>query len=78
MWAKGFRRTVMVPRVKVSYAINARDMLRTPTFFPADRPFNNPEVETISFRSDLDKVACKPLNGINVRNPDGPVEYVKI
>ncbi|KAJ2042181.1 hypothetical protein GGI03_000773 [Coemansia sp. RSA 2337] len=78
MWAKGFRRTVMVPRVKVSYDINTRNLLRTPTFFPADIPFNNPEVEKISFRSGPDDVICFPLNGIDSRNPDGPAVYVKI
>ncbi|KAJ2099778.1 hypothetical protein GGI09_002619 [Coemansia sp. S100] len=78
MWAKGFRRTVMVPRVKVSYDIETRNMLRTPTFFPADIPFNNPEVDKITFRSGPDEVICFPLNGIDSRNPDGPAVYVKI
>ncbi|KAJ2860571.1 hypothetical protein GGH94_005422 [Coemansia aciculifera] len=78
MWAKGFRRTVMVPRVKVSYDIRTRDMLRMPAFFPADTPFNSPAVEKITFRSGPDKVACRPLNGMDSHNPDGPEVYVKI
>ncbi|KAJ2241797.1 hypothetical protein GGI13_007196 [Coemansia sp. RSA 455] len=78
MWAKGFRHAVMVPRVKVSYDINTHNLLRTPTFFPTDIPFNNPKVEKISFRSGPDDVICFPLNSIDSRNPDGPVEYVKI
>ncbi|KAJ2060340.1 hypothetical protein GGI17_003789 [Coemansia sp. S146] len=78
MWAKGFRRAVIVPRVKVSYDIETRDMLRKPTFFPADTPFNSPKVEKIAFRPGPRKVVCLPLNGIDSHNPDGPAVYVNI
>ncbi|KAJ2052591.1 hypothetical protein GGI08_004993 [Coemansia sp. S2] len=78
MWRRGFQRAVMVPRVKLAYDIEVRDMLRKPISFPADTPFNLPEVEKISFRSGPKKVLCRPLNGIDSHNPDGPSTYVTL
>ncbi|KAJ2487209.1 hypothetical protein IWW37_005331 [Coemansia sp. RSA 2050] len=78
MWAKGFRRAIVVPRVKVSYDIQTRNTLRKPASFPADMPYNMPEAEKISFRSGPEKVICLPLNGIDAHHPDAPSVYVKL
>ncbi|KAJ2385584.1 hypothetical protein H4S02_004256 [Coemansia sp. RSA 2611] len=72
LWRKGFSRVIMVPRVKLSYDIPSRNMLRKPLYFPADLPYNSPEIEKISFRPGPEKVHCMPLNGINAIDPDGP------
>ncbi|KAJ2022141.1 hypothetical protein IWW57_004644 [Coemansia sp. S610] len=77
LWRKGFKRVVMVPRVKLSYDIPSRNMLRKPLYFPADLPYNNPEIE-ISFRPGPEKVHCMPLNGIDAIDPDGPDTYVTL
>ncbi|KAJ2827484.1 hypothetical protein FBU31_003161 [Coemansia sp. 'formosensis'] len=78
MWKHGFNRLVMVPRVKLTYEIEIRNMIRRPLYFPADTPFNLPEVEKISFRPGPKKVACRPLNGVDSHNPDGPEVYVDL
>ncbi|KAJ2827483.1 hypothetical protein FBU31_003160 [Coemansia sp. 'formosensis'] len=78
MWKHGFNRIVMVPRVKLAYDIEMRDMLRKPLYFPADMPYNLPEVEKISFRSGPKKVLCRPLNGVDSHHPDGPATYVSL
>ncbi|KAJ2798578.1 hypothetical protein H4S07_005658, partial [Coemansia furcata] len=75
MWKHGFNRVVMVPRVKLAYDIEMRDMLRKPLYFPADMPYNLPEVEKISFRSGPKKVLCRPLNGVDSHHPDGPATF---
>ncbi|KAJ2866326.1 hypothetical protein GGH94_001603 [Coemansia aciculifera] len=76
MWRKDFNRLVTVPRVKLTYELRVRNLLRTPKHFPADIPFNPPEVETISFRPGPKKILCHPLNGVDTINPDGPKVYV--
>ncbi|KAJ1821553.1 hypothetical protein GGH91_001192 [Coemansia sp. RSA 2671] len=78
LWRKGFSRVIMVPRVKLSYDIPSRNMLRKPLYFPADLPYNSPEIEKISFRPGPEKVHCMPLNGINAIDPDGPDTYVAL
>ncbi|KAJ2789157.1 hypothetical protein GGI18_002565 [Coemansia linderi] len=78
LWRKDFKRVVMVPRVKLAYDIKPRNILRTPLFFPADLPYNNPAVEKISFRGGPKKVLCRPLNGIDSHHPDGPQTYVTL
>ncbi|KAJ2702311.1 hypothetical protein H4218_000956 [Coemansia sp. IMI 209128] len=78
LWRKGFSRVIMVPRVKLSYDIPSRNMLRKPLYSPADLPYNNPEIEKISFRPGPEKVHCMPLNGINAIDPDGPDTYVAL
>ncbi|KAJ2063635.1 hypothetical protein GGI17_001571 [Coemansia sp. S146] len=76
MWRKGFNRLVTVPQVKLTYELGVRNLLHTPKHFPADIPFNPPEVETISFRPGPKKILCHPLNGVDTINPDGPKVYV--
>ncbi|KAJ2839148.1 hypothetical protein FBU31_000755 [Coemansia sp. 'formosensis'] len=78
MWKRGLRRAIVVPRVKVSYDIKTRNKLREPVFFPADLPYNVPEVEKVSFRSGPNRIVCLPLNGIDSQYPDGPAVYVDI
>ncbi|KAJ2827506.1 hypothetical protein GGI24_002626, partial [Coemansia furcata] len=78
MWKKGFKRAIVVPRVKVSYDIKTRNKLREPVSFPADLPYNRPEAEKVSFRSGPNRIECFPLNGIDSQHPDGPAVYVDI
>ncbi|KAJ2813554.1 hypothetical protein FBU31_007428, partial [Coemansia sp. 'formosensis'] len=78
MWKRGFRRAIIVPRVKVSYEIKIRNKLREPIHFPADLPYNRPEAEKVTFRSGPASVICYPLNGIDSKGPDGPPVYVDI
>ncbi|KAJ2909154.1 hypothetical protein GGI21_002166 [Coemansia aciculifera] len=78
MWHKGFNRMVMVPRVKLTYDLKVRNLLRQPLYFPGNAPFSDPEVEKISFRPGPKKVLCNPLNGVDSHHPDGPAEYVNL
>ncbi|KAJ1813132.1 hypothetical protein LPJ60_006403 [Coemansia sp. RSA 2675] len=78
MWAKGFKRAIVVPRVKVSYDIKTRNVLREPVSFPADMPYNNPVAEKITFRSGPEKIICLPLNGIDAQHPDAPSVWIKL
>ncbi|KAJ2047463.1 hypothetical protein H4S04_004432 [Coemansia sp. S16] len=78
LWRKGFNRIVMVPRVKLAYDTAIRDMLRKPINFPADIPYNPPEVEKISFRSGPETVFCRPLKNPITDIQDDPDEWVKL
>ncbi|KAJ2094304.1 hypothetical protein GGI09_005479 [Coemansia sp. S100] len=76
MWRKGFNRLVTVPRVKLSYDLRVRNLLRRPASFPADLPYNSPEVEKITFRPGPEKILCQPLNGIDTHDVDAPDQYI--
>ncbi|KAJ2255922.1 hypothetical protein GGI13_001379 [Coemansia sp. RSA 455] len=76
MWRRGFNRLVTVPRVKLSYDLGVRNLLRRPASFPPDLPYNSPEVEKITFRPGPEKILCQPLNGIDTHDPDAPDEYI--
>ncbi|KAJ2865355.1 hypothetical protein GGH94_002308 [Coemansia aciculifera] len=78
LWRKKFNRIVMVPRVKLAYDTAIRDMLRKPINFPADIPYNPPEVEKISFRSGPETVFCRPLKNPITDIQDDPDEWVKL
>ncbi|KAJ2478736.1 hypothetical protein IWW47_006082, partial [Coemansia sp. RSA 2052] len=78
MWAKGYRRAVVVPRVKLSYDIVTRDLLREPFNYPRDMPFPDSKPKRIVFRPGPKTVYCHPLNGKGVRDPDGPASYVPL
>ncbi|KAJ2747476.1 hypothetical protein GGI20_000465 [Coemansia sp. BCRC 34301] len=78
MWHRGFNRMVMVPRVKLTYNADVRDLIRKPLYFPAGAPFSDPEVEKISFRPGPKKIICTPLNGLDSHHPDGPSSYIDL
>ncbi|KAJ2864624.1 hypothetical protein GGH94_002770 [Coemansia aciculifera] len=78
LWRKDFNRIVMVPRVKLAYDTAVRDMLRKPINFPADIPYNSPEVEKISFRPGPETVFCRPLKNPLTDIQDDPDEWVKL
>ncbi|KAJ2814067.1 hypothetical protein H4S07_000176 [Coemansia furcata] len=78
MWKRGLRRAIIVPRVKVSYDMTTRKLLREPVNFPADLPYNTPEDEKVVFRSGPAKVVCNPLNGVDTDTPDKTKIYVNI
>ncbi|KAJ2752214.1 hypothetical protein GGI19_003979 [Coemansia pectinata] len=65
----------MVPRVKLAYDTAIRDMLRKPINFPADIPYNPPEVEKISFRPGPETVFCRPLKNPITDIQDDPDEW---
>ncbi|KAI7830904.1 cryptococcal mannosyltransferase 1-domain-containing protein [Kickxella alabastrina] len=79
LWAAGYKRAVVVPRVKVSYDIATRDQLRQPVYFPHDAPFSDqnhpPKVE---FKPGPKAVYCHPLNNPGSRTPDGPASFVAL
>ncbi|KAJ2492104.1 hypothetical protein IWW37_001681 [Coemansia sp. RSA 2050] len=72
LWKKGLNHVVMVPRVKLAYDIQTRNILRKLLYSPVNKPYNSPEVEKISFRSGPERVLCVPLNGMDSHHPDGP------
>ncbi|KAJ2037277.1 hypothetical protein H4S03_003075 [Coemansia sp. S3946] len=78
MWAIGFKRAVVVPRVKLSYDIVTRDLLREPYNYPRDAPFSDSQPKQIAFRPGPKTVYCHPLNGKGDRNPDGPASFVSL
>ncbi|KAJ2885540.1 hypothetical protein H4R27_001335 [Coemansia aciculifera] len=78
LWRKGFNRIIVVPRVKLAYDIRARNLLRQPINFPADIPYNSPEVENTSFRPGPKTVFCRPLKNPLTDIQDDPDERVKL
>ncbi|KAJ2325303.1 hypothetical protein GGH92_010483, partial [Coemansia sp. RSA 2673] len=78
MWAHGYRRAVVVPRVKLSYDIATRELLRAPYNFPRDAPFRDSRLQRIAFRPGPKTVYCNPLNGVGARNPDGSASLVAL
>ncbi|KAJ2459798.1 hypothetical protein GGF42_001246 [Coemansia sp. RSA 2424] len=76
LWKKGFKHIVMVPRIKLTYTIDIRDLIRKPLYFPADTPSSDPELEKISFWPGPEKILCRPLNGVDSHHPDEPDTYV--
>ncbi|KAJ1665471.1 hypothetical protein EV178_003111 [Coemansia sp. RSA 1646] len=79
MWARGFGRLVVVPRVKVSYEMQTRDHLRMPLHVPRSLPFSERQPEReIAFRSAPESVYCHPLNSIGTTVPDGVPSFVPL
>ncbi|KAJ2719595.1 hypothetical protein GGI07_005122 [Coemansia sp. Benny D115] len=78
MWSAGFTRAVVVPRVKVSYAIETRDLLKLPANFPRDAPFRPGKLKEIAYRPGPESVYCHPLNSPGVHTPDGPASFVAV
>ncbi|KAJ2865353.1 hypothetical protein GGH94_002306 [Coemansia aciculifera] len=78
MWATGYKRAVVVPRVKLSYDIVTRDLLREPYNYPRDAPFSDSQPKQIAFRPGPKTVYCHPLNGKGDRNPDGPASFISL
>ncbi|KAJ2348789.1 hypothetical protein GGH91_001193 [Coemansia sp. RSA 2671] len=78
MWATGYRRAIVVPRVKLSYDIATRDLLREPFNYPRDVPFSDGQSKRIAFRPGPKTVYCHPLNGNGARNPDGPASFIPL
>ncbi|KAJ2735408.1 hypothetical protein IW152_001634 [Coemansia sp. BCRC 34962] len=78
MWATGYRRAIVVPRVKLSYDIVTRDLLRKPFNYPRDVPFSDGQSKQIAFRPGPKTVYCHPLNGNGARNPDGPASFIPL
>ncbi|KAJ2020877.1 hypothetical protein GGI13_005023 [Coemansia sp. RSA 455] len=78
LWRKGFNRIINVPRVKLTYDFKVRNLLRRPENFPADMPYNPPEVEKISFRPGPKTVYCRPLKNPITDIQDDPDEWVKL
>ncbi|KAJ1966009.1 hypothetical protein GGI12_000383 [Dipsacomyces acuminosporus] len=78
LWRRGYRRAVVVPRVKVSYDIKTRDQLRAPYNFPRDAEFNDKKHDHVVFRPGPKHVYCHPLDGVGTRSPDGPAHFVPL
>ncbi|KAJ2157861.1 hypothetical protein GGF46_004197 [Coemansia sp. RSA 552] len=78
MWRAGYNRTLIVPRVKVAYSIQARDQLRQPSRFPRDQPFSDRAPAEMAFGPGPAAVYCHPLNGMDTDVPDGPATYTPL
>ncbi|KAJ2381351.1 hypothetical protein GGI23_007606 [Coemansia sp. RSA 2559] len=79
MWGRGFGRLVVVPRVKVSYEMQTRDLLRMPLHSPRDLPFSDKQPEReIAFRPAPRSVYCHPLNKVGSAVPDGVASLVPL
>ncbi|KAJ1990073.1 hypothetical protein GGI25_004043 [Coemansia spiralis] len=80
MWTKGYQRAVVVPRVKLSYEIDARDQLRIPLHKPRDLPFSRAQKpgQTVAFRPGPVSVYCHPLNSADSHVPDGVASFVPL
>ncbi|KAJ2793801.1 hypothetical protein H4R20_006430, partial [Coemansia guatemalensis] len=78
LWQAGYQRALVVPRVKVTYNIETRDLLRRPSNFPRDVPFHDPDPAKKVFKPGPATVYCNPLNSEGVSVPDGPASYIDL
>ncbi|KAJ1939341.1 hypothetical protein EC988_007337, partial [Linderina pennispora] len=78
MWAKGYNRAVVVPRIKVAYATDARDELRLPYNFPRDAKLGGWSSMKVDYEAGPKEVYCHPLNEVGAMAPDGPASMVPL
>ncbi|KAJ2081237.1 hypothetical protein H4R24_002506 [Coemansia sp. RSA 988] len=78
LWQAGYQRALVVPRVKVTYNIETRDLLRRPSNFPRDVPFHDQDPAKMVFKPGPATVYCNPLNGMDVSVPDGPASFIDL